>query len=284
MANRKINNPKRDGIWDVGNAQMHVAHGALAVVSIGEAASTGLIDDETTVIKFGHNPNISTSAREEINEFGNLTRLTAASTYTVVSDASADDDTTGTGAWKVVLVYLDANYAEQSETITLDGLTPVVSTGSGLRLIRAYCTECGSGGENAGNIAITATTGGTTQGYIQATDGQTHQVAYTVPAGYTGYILGAQVSLNETAGGALKEATAFVEGWVRLYDENSTNNYQTWRSLYQVNINNHGVGVANLSQPTLAPIPEKSDIKMDAVVGVNDTELTARLFILLREN
>ena len=278
-------NPKRNGVWDGGNFQVHVMHGALSVETKGHAASTGLVDDETTDIKFGRNPDIDTAGIEDINSFGNLTYLTSASTFTVVSDQGADDgDPAGTGAWTVTLVIMQSDYTTVEETLTLNGVTGVVSTNSGIRLVRAYCNGCGSGGTNVGNIAITATTGGTTQGYIPAGAGQTQQVAYTVPAGYTAYVLGAQFSCGESKGGALKETTAFVEGFIRLYDETSTNNYACWRSLFQVNLNNRGASVAYTDEYTLAPIPEKTDLKVSAQVGANDTSVTGRLFILLREN
>ena len=272
------------GTIDLGDARVNVVEGGIASMDYFYAASTGQINGVRGIIKFGHNPDIDTAAGEDINYFGNLTYLTAASTFDVVSDSSADDLTTGTGAWEITISYLDANYAEQTETISLDGLTPVTTTGSGLRLLSAYCGKVGSGGVNAGNIAITATTGGTTQAYIPANKGQTQQAAYTVPAGYTAHFVGGLFSIDETAGGALKEATAFVHGDIRLYDENSTNNYQSWRTLFQTDLNNRGTGALAIPQTVTNPIPEKTDVRIRAEVGVNDTEVTARLFIILREN
>lgn len=277
--------PGRHGNWDVGNAQFHETHGSLSVSDPGWAASTGLVHDEMIWLQFGHNEDIDTAAVEEINDFGGaMTHLTTASTFDVVSDSSADDLTTGTGAWEITIRYLDANYELQAETISLDGLTPVTTTGSGLRILSAYIGRVGTGGVNAGNIAITATTGGTTQGLIEAGQGQTHNINFTVPAGYTAFFLSGVFSVSETSGGALKETTAEFEAYVRLYNELSTNNYNGWRDLFQVHLNNRGTGAQYIRQDVHNPIPEKTDMKLTARVGANDTQVTARLFILLRKN
>ena len=276
--------PGLSGEWDVGNAKFHEIHGALVTMDPGHAISTGLIDHSQAVLKFGHNPDVDTAAQEEVNHFGNLTRLTAASTFTIVSDAAADDMTTGSGAWEVVITYLDENYEQLSITYDMDGITPVVTTETGLRIQSAYCGRCGSGGENAGNITITATTGGSTQAYIRATDGQTDQSAYTVPAGYNAYFIAGHFSIAESGGRALKETSAFLNSQVRIYDETSTNNYQSWRTLFEVLLNNRGTGSQYLDQPVHNPIPEKTDIRFNVTVDANDTQATARLFIILREN
>lgn len=77
---------------------------------------------------------------------------------------------------------LDTNYLPLVETIALTGVTPVVTTGSFLRINSATITT----GNNVGNITIS--NGGTTYAYIEAGLGVTQGAIYTVPAGAVLYI------------------------------------------------------------------------------------------------
>lgn len=255
----------------------------VVTTTTNDEISRGALGNYGRRIKFGYNPDIDTAAVEDLNYFGDLTYLTSASTFTITSD-SANDAAAGTGAREVYINYLDANYEEQIGMVIPTGLSGAASTFSGLRVLSAWCGECGTGGTNAGNIAITATTGGTTQGYIPLGRGQTEQIAYTVPAGYTAFFIHGSFSVSETTGGALKETDAFIEADIRLYNEDSTNNYECWRTLFQIMLNNRGTGYADIPQPLTNPIPEKTDVRIRSGVGANDTRVTARLFIKLVKN
>ena len=269
--------------WDTGNARLDVIHGALSVSDVYHTASAHALPGHSTRVKFGRNASIAASTPEEVNSFGDLVRLSTASTLSIVS-SSAQDAVAGTGASVIHINYLDANYIEQNVEYTLTGLTPVVTTETAIRVLSCWCTVCGTTQSNLGNIVITAVTGGSTQAYIETLKGQTHQSAYTIPAGKTGYIVSSTFSVAETAGGALKEADAFIQGWLRLYNESSNDNYEAWRETFQVNINNRGAGYAHVPQELQSPILAKTDIKIVADVGVNGTEVDARLFILLVDN
>ena len=129
-------------------------------------------------------PNNTLNVEQDVWPYnGNHTWLTAASTLSVVS-SSANDTAAGTGARTFTLIGLDANYAVIVETVTLNGVTPVTTTNSFLRLLRGYCATGGTyAGTNQGNITITATTGGSVQGYVIIGHGRLSQGFYTVPAG-----------------------------------------------------------------------------------------------------
>jgi hypothetical protein len=100
---------------------------------------------------------------------------------------------------------LDGDYHEISETVTLNGQTAVNTTLSYLRINRMIVRSAGSGGANAG--IIYAGTGTVTTGVpanIYATingDGsnQTLMALWTVPAGYTGYLMQYDVSNGTTS-------------------------------------------------------------------------------------
>ena len=79
----------------------------------------------------------------------------------VISSNTADASA-GTGARKVYLIGLDSNYNLQTEEITMNGQTAVVSTKDWLRVFSAEASLCGTGLVNAGDIYVYKTgTGGT---------------------------------------------------------------------------------------------------------------------------
>lgn len=109
-------------------------------------------------------------------------------TVSIVS-SSANDTSNGTGARTILISGLDGNYEFQSETITLNGTTPVTSVNTYRRLNVAQTQTAGSGGVNAGTITINhSTTTSNVFLIMQIGTNQTNDSAYTVPAGKTGYI------------------------------------------------------------------------------------------------
>jgi hypothetical protein len=112
-------------------------------------------------------------------------RPAAAAATTIVSDAAADD-AGGTGARTIAVLGLDANFDYVSETVTMDGITPVACSIQFLRVIRMYVVTAGSGEVNAGNID--AKHGATVLCRIDAGEGQTLHCAVMVPSGHAAWI------------------------------------------------------------------------------------------------
>ncbi len=114
---------------------------------------------------------------------GNLTWLTAASTLSIVSD-SANDTALGTGARSIGIVGLDADWNVQTEIIQTNGLTPVVTTKTYMRINRQFVLTSGTyGGANIGVINTTATTGGSQQAIIPIQAGRLAKSHFSIPAG-----------------------------------------------------------------------------------------------------
>lgn len=152
--------------------------------------------------KFGFNPDID-DAVETVWAQGGLYSYLAAATQLSISSSSTADTSAGTGARTVTLSGLDANYAEISETVTLNGQTAVTTTNSYLRVFRMVVRSAGSGGQNAG--VIYAGTGTVTVGVpankyatIAIGDNQTLMALWTVPAGHTGYLMQTDVTVATT--------------------------------------------------------------------------------------
>ena len=155
-----------------------------------------------TLYKFGFNPDID-DALETVWAQGGLYSYLSAATVLKVSSSDANDTSAGTGARTVTLYGLDANYDEISETVTLSGQTAVNSTLSYLRINRMIVRSAGTGGKNAG--VIYAGTGTVTSGVpankyatIAIGDNQTLMALWTVPRGYTAYLLQTDVTLATT--------------------------------------------------------------------------------------
>jgi hypothetical protein len=153
--------------------------------------SEGNVPNHYPVRRFGHNDNVATSW-ETIGDLSALNNyLTSAEQLNVISSSVNDDgDPVGTGARTLFINGLDSNYDLQSETITLNGTTAVITTKSYLRILKAYVVTCGSAGTNVGNISIRNNAGSVNLEYISATEGETHCCSYTVPADNTVYVTG----------------------------------------------------------------------------------------------
>ena len=140
----------------------------------------------STVNKFGFNNDVDTAAPEDIWSNGGLypyaTFLTPQS-LEVLSSSAADILTSGTGAWSINIMGLNANGAPQSFNRTLNGTGVVVIPGTWTAVNRAFILTTGSGGVNAGNINIRVAGGGQVVSQIPIGRGQTQQCVYRVPTG-----------------------------------------------------------------------------------------------------
>ena len=158
-----------------------------------------------SIFKFGNNTTVGDSLETVWAEGGLYSYLTTA-TVLKVSSSSTADTSAGTGARTVELFGLDTDYNEINETITLNGQTAVNTTKEYLRINRMIVRSAGSGGANAGVIYAgtgTVTTGVPANVYasINGVTGanQSLMALWTVPAGYTAYILQYDISNGTTS-------------------------------------------------------------------------------------
>lgn len=145
---------------------------------------------------------------------------TTAVTLGVSSSDNTKDTAAGVGARTVGIWYLDANYALQYETVTLNGQTEVDTTGKALRVVAAEVLSVGSEGDNAGNIwiydASDTVTSGVPQtdtkkmGYIEAGENVLRKGMFTVPAGRTRRILKLEIYQRD-ASATLRYAKARIQ-------------------------------------------------------------------------
>lgn len=138
------------------------------------------------VIASGVNPDIDTATvPEDIWYAGGLYPLPLTAASLEVLSSSANDAAAGTGMRTAVVSGLDINYAEISETVTLNGTNVIALSGSYLRINSFVIATAGSGRVNAGIVTIREAGAGQTRAQMRAGYGIARQAVYTVPAGYT---------------------------------------------------------------------------------------------------
>lgn len=156
--------------------------------------ASGKYTGYSIVNKAGYNPDIDiATVPEDIWEAGGVYTgfpQNAGETITVVS-SSANDTAAGTGARTMRITGLDANYDVQTEDFILNGTTPVTGVKIFSRVHTANVLTSGSSNTafNAGTISVYHTT--TTANVflsMRVGSNQTNCSAYTIPAGYTGYV------------------------------------------------------------------------------------------------
>ena len=155
---------------------------------------------------------------------------------------------------------LDANYDEQTETVTLTGTSAVTTTNQFIRVFRMTYDAT-----NVGDItARTVSASGTTVAQINVGYAQTLMAVYTVPAGYTGYLVALDSTIDSN-----KNAQIFM--YHRLFGK-------PFRIAHIAETAGH------YRYDFHAPlrIPEKTDIdiRIDNVSG-NDSRVTANFDIVL---
>ena len=162
----------------------------------------GQIAYHESVFKFGFNPDVDDSLETVWSQGGLYSYLTSASVLKVSSSSTADTSA-GTGARTILISGLDGDYNEISETVTLNGQTAVNTTNSFLRIFRMIVKTAGTGAQNAGIIyagtgTVTLGVPANVYGAIVVGDNQTLMALWTVPAGYTAYLLQTDVTVATT--------------------------------------------------------------------------------------
>lgn len=153
----------------------------------------------------GNNAAVGTSFEALRASSAAYTQLTSAVAMEVVS-GSGDDDAAGTGAQTVTVVGLDANYDKVTETVSMDGTTPVALGTNLLAVNEVYVATAGSGLVNAGAIDVRTVSGSTVQKRIAASEGREHDFLFTVPAGHIALLGSINVHVAATGSSGTTEA------------------------------------------------------------------------------
>lgn len=214
------------------------------------------------VHKFGFNALIN-ETEETIWDVGALYAYpSAAVKMTATSTDGANDEDV-----QVTIQGLDADYNQISETVTLNGSGTQETNSFFLRVFRAFIE---GSQEPSGTINITNT--GTTYARITLGDNQTLMCVWTVPAGYTAYLLQKDVTcLTESNNkfGTFRLVSRKLGGVFKTHDKFSLENAHT-----------------EIAYSTPLPISEKTDIEVRAVGSSSNSALhvSAALDIIYIKN
>jgi hypothetical protein len=158
------------------------AQGKLWTVQIAQ----GLISGHTLEAVSGYNP--STSAGDAVwsaaTPYPWSSLVTAQTLYLKSSTNNATDR-----SMPILIDGLDANYANQTEVVTLNASDSRTAVASTKQFLRIHSIMCNGTDTNAGDITTHVTSGtGTVVSKLSAGRGRAQAGVYTVPAGYTGYL------------------------------------------------------------------------------------------------
>ena len=166
----------------------------------------GKVRGASVVNIFGFNASTTTNMRAlwELADTTDYVFPTSAVNMTVTSDAADDGKT-------MLIVGLDANYEEIQETVTLNSVTPPVTTLAFFRINNVVMISA----TNAADISIT--NGGVTYARINATLGTNQASIYTVPAGCEFYLYRIDAFMNDASAakpGLFRNRVSFPNGRV----------------------------------------------------------------------
>lgn len=185
--------------------------------------TTGNVGGAARVNQYGRNADVDiASVPEDLIEQGGLYQWRATAGPVRCVSSSANDAAAGTGARIVRLIGLDANFLEIREDVVLNGVTPVDSTQSFLRLNYAIVVSGGSSKVNAGTITLSVPAGATLN-VILPGNGVIRSTHYTVPAGKTYVLTGVYLAVNRDSSVTNPSAGATVSFYIQPNDGTNAN-------------------------------------------------------------
>lgn len=163
----------------------------------------------TPVRVLGYNGDVD-NVREDLwtygGEYANHVSLTTSGL--TIASSSAADAAAGTGARTIDIHYLDENFVEGQETVTLDGVNNVPTVAQNIiRVNDVHVMSVGTGLVAAGNITVTHDMSGSILGHVPAGSNASRTAHFTVPAGKTLYITDFQGGVGNQSGNRMAEFT-----------------------------------------------------------------------------
>lgn len=244
----------------------------------------GKVPGYSLIHKFGNNESVGTSIVPICNG-GNYQTPTGTITLAAIS-SDTNDTAAGTGAQQITLVYLDTNFDEQTATIEMNGTTETTGTVTGVkRLYRVYVSRSGTYATQAaasqnGTITVRVAGAGATWATIPtlATSfgpGQSLIGAYTVPAGYTAFILSQIFSIESNKA-------------VSLYffkRDNANDTSSPYSGVMRIqNIFNGASGVFEIEHKSSESYAEYTDIGFMGATSTGTANVAVEFEMLLVDN
>ena len=174
----------------------------------GLGVRKGIYDNMGGIDKFGYLPTATASYKTVWDGDNVYTYPSAATTMNVVSSAGATDN-----GIAITIQGLDASYNQITETVTLgdDSAGGTATTREFLRVFRAFVSN---GTNITGNVTIQQD--GVVYAKIFAEMQQTLMAVYTVPAGFRGYLVAGNLSVEKNQPVVAKLMTRSPGGVLRV--------------------------------------------------------------------
>ena len=234
------------------------------------------IADHDTQFQFGVNQSVGTAFSTIWNGGGTLYGYPTAATILKISSSDANDTSAGTGARTILINGLDANYAETSETVILNGQTAVNTVNSYLRFHYMEVSTAGTGATAAGTIyagtgTVTAGVPGTVYGQITIGYNTSTSAMWTVPAGYTAYMTSCTWTSGNTTANIMVTGGIFSRVYGGVFTVEST-----CKMLAGNSFDRHF--------DTAVALAEKTDIEMRAASTTAGSAVTGEFHVIYIKN
>ena len=207
------------------------------------------------ILKFGRNADVDVGTEDIWSAGGVWVQPTAARVHAIVS-TDAKDTSNGVGARTINVLGLSSAYAPISETVTLNGTTPVNTASSYIMIYRMYVITAGSELDNAGVISATAATDSTVTAEIRAGENQTLMAIYQIPAGYTGKI----TRYYANAGNVTTASTMTIRLLVKEFGE-------VYQTKHIIDVVTTGENMIDYKYSPPLTVGEKAIVKLNATAG-----------------
>jgi hypothetical protein len=262
---------------------MTTATGISRYKTLEEIYKVGILQENPSCIRVIHvdfkSAILSAGVTSEIWNYSaaeDLTWPTTAETLTLVSD-SIEDAAGGQGIDSAFVIGYDADLNRITETVTLNGLTPVTTTQQFYRLRRVENNNAPiSEGSNVGNITISGTSTGNVYGQMEAGKGETFNSHFIIPAGFTGHIYKSMFSVRHPSSTSIREVEIDIKQ--KFFTAGVTSTYR-----FPVGtIGTRGSSSIRIEGPLQAwDLPAGTEICLEGVSPSNNTRITGSLQILL---
>jgi len=232
----------------------------------------GNVEGQSFTTIFGHNPEVGTT-EETVWPEGGLYTWPASAAQLTVSSSSANDVAGGSGLTMVLIIGLDADYAEIQEFIMLNGQTGVTTVNSYLRVNQMVGITAGSTGYNEGAVYIGSgvITNGKPASIVNMIEVGANLNAtgfFTIPAGKTG--LAEQAFYD---GQASKELV--MNSYTRSFGG-------LFLRIASFNLSSSVANLLGITSP--GTFTEKSDIEFRGIIDTQTGDLKIAITFLLIDN
>jgi hypothetical protein len=228
--------------------------------TFGLNVARGQVPGMSGIFKTGYNGDFGNSVEESFWTHSNIYPWSAWNTGGTLRCYSSSASDTGT----LTITGLNSTtWTLQTEVVTMNGTTPVVTTGSFIRINSIRYNS--SSATNVGEIHVDRN--GTTVGHIAAGSGVGQNAQYTVPAGYTAYVMQGTANIGKG-----QDGTGYFK--YRLYG-GSFNRAMTFL-LYQ--------STFDYTFAVPLQLPEKTDLDVTLVAANANTAASCEYSILLIAN